>query len=201
MPGMVVGEIAGVAGAYLLGTFPTAQLVGRRVGHDPLREGSGNPGATNVYRTAGRAAGTAVLVGDAAKGALPTVLAFVIAGRWVATLCWLAAVLGHVAPVVRGLHGSRGGKGVATAAGGAIVLYPLEALAMFVVFVGVTKRTRVASLGSLAMALLLPVLVAVTGHPARESIGAAIVSMVVVARHHRNIRRLLAGTEHRIPGG
>ena len=193
---MAVGEIVGVASAYLVGTFPTAQLVGRRAGHDPLLEGSGNPGATNVYRTAGRTAGIVVLLGDAAKGALPTAVALVLAGRWIAALCWLAAVAGHVAPIVRRL---RGGKGVATAAGGAAVLYPIAAIGLLVVFMVVVRRSRTPSLGSLAMAALLPGLVALTGHSRREWFVALTVSAVVVARHRDNIGRLIAGTERRLP--
>src|SRR5690349_2170234 len=96
MTAMVVGAGAGIAASYVLGTFPTAQLVGKRVGHDPTREGSGNPGASNVYRTAGRAAGALVLLGDAAKGAVPTAIALVASGRPLAAWCWVAAVLGHV---------------------------------------------------------------------------------------------------------
>lgn len=192
-----VGEIAVVVGAYAIGSFPTAQLVGRRVGHDPLLEGSGNPGASNVYRTAGRAAGLVVLLGDAAKGAVPTLVALLVAGRGLAAVCWLAAVVGHVAPLRRGL---RGGKGVATAAGGAAILYPVIALALGAVFALVVRRRRVPALGSLAMAVLLPVLVAVTGHPGWESAVAVTVSALVISRHHGNIRRLLSGTERSLPG-
>src|SRR5690349_18914145 len=108
---MVVAWIVVAVGAYAAGTFPTAQLVGRRLGRDPTREGSGNPGATNVYRTAGRRAGLMVALGDVAKGAVPTAVGYLVDGRPLATVAWAAAVAGHVAPVTRRL---RGGKGVAT---------------------------------------------------------------------------------------
>jgi glycerol-3-phosphate acyltransferase PlsY len=179
-------------GAYGVGTFPTAQIVGRRVGRDPTREGSGNPGATNVYRTAGRRAGVLVGLGDVLKGAVPTALGYLIDGRPLATVAWIAAVAGHVLPLTRRL---RGGKGVATAAGGAAVLHPLVALALACVFAAVARVTHRASLGSLAIAVLLPVGVAIDGRPAWEVLAATALGALVLVRHGANVRRLLAGTE------
>ena len=103
-----------VVPAYLLGTFPTAIVVGRRVGRDPTAEGSGNPGASNTFRTMGRRAGATVLVGDVAKGALAAALGLLSGNRAVGVAGGLAAVLGHVAPATRRF---RGGKGVATGRG------------------------------------------------------------------------------------
>ncbi|HUP75625.1 MAG TPA: glycerol-3-phosphate acyltransferase [Acidimicrobiales bacterium] len=180
------------AGAYGVGTFPTAQIVGRRIGRDPTREGSGNPGATNVYRTAGRRAGLLVGLVDVLKGAAPAAVGYLVDGRPLATVAWAAAVAGHVLPVTRWL---RGGKGVATAAGGAAVLHPLIALALGVVFVVVARATRRASLGSLAIAVLLPVGVAITGRPAWEVGAAAAIGALVLVRHAANLRRLFEGTE------
>lgn len=184
--------IAVIVGAYLAGTFPTAQLVGRRLGRDPTREGSGNPGATNVYRTAGRRAGAMVALGDVLKGAVPAGVGYLVDGRPLATVAWIAAVAGHVAPVTRGW---RGGKGVATGAGGAVVLHPLVVAALAVVFGVVVKLTRRASLGSLSMAVLLPVGVAIVGRPAWEVVSSAALGALVLVRHGANVRRLLAGTE------
>ena len=180
-------------GAYAAGTFPTAQLVGRRLGRDPTREGSGNPGATNVYRTAGRRAGAMVALGDVLKGVVPTIIGYLIDGRPLATAAWIAAVAGHVLPLTRGL---RGGKGVATGAGGAIVLHPLVAVALAVVFGVVVKVSRRASAGSLAIAALLPVGVAIAGRPAWEVVAATALGALVLVRHGANVRRLLSGTEH-----
>ena len=179
-------------GAYGVGTFPTAQIVGRRLGRDPTREGSGNPGATNVYRTAGRRAGLLVGLVDVLKGAVPAAVGYLVDGRPLATVAWIAAVAGHVLPLTRRL---RGGKGVATAAGGAAVLHPLVALALAVVFGVVARATRRASLGSLSIAVLLPVGVAITGRPAWEVVAAAALGALVLVRHGTNLRRLLAGTE------
>src|SRR4051794_3215853 len=179
-------------GSYAVGTFPTAQIVGRRLGRDPTLEGSGNPGATNVYRTAGRRAGLLVGAVDVLKGAVPTAIGYTIDGRPLATVAWIAAVAGHVLPLTRGW---RGGKGVATAAGGAVVLHPFVTLALGVVFVVVVRTTHRASMGSLAIAVLLPVGVALAGRPAWEICAAAVLALLVLVRHGANVRRLLAGTE------
>lgn len=179
-------------GAYGVGTFPTAQIVGRRLGRDPTREGSGNPGATNVYRTAGRRAGLLVGLVDVLKGTMPTAVGYLVGGRPLATMAWIAAVAGHVLPLTRRL---RGGKGVATAAGGAAVLHPLIALALGAVFAVVARATHRASLGSLSIAVLLPVGVAITGRPAWEVAAASALGALVLVRHAENLRRLLAGTE------
>ena len=187
-----------VAGAYLLGTFPTAILVGRSTGHDPTTEGSGNPGASNVYRTSGRRAGATVLVGDLLKGAIPAVVGWLVGGRPLGAAAWVAAVLGHVYPATRRF---RGGKGVATAGGGVIVLFPVAAVLALPVFVAVIKRWRQASLGSLSMAVLVPLLVAVLGRPGWEVAVAAGVAGVLILRHAGNMRRLLQGAEHRVGPG
>jgi acyl phosphate:glycerol-3-phosphate acyltransferase len=189
---MFVLWIVVAVGAYGLGTFPTAQIVGRRLGRDPTREGSGNPGATNVYRTAGRRAGLLVGVVDVLKGALPTAAGYLIDGRPLATAAWIAAVTGHVLPLTRRL---RGGKGVATAAGGAAVLHPLVALVLAAIFAVVARATAKASIGSLAIAGLLPVGVAIAGRPAWEVMAAAALGVLVLVRHGANVRRLLTGTE------
>lgn len=184
--------MAAVGLAYLCGTFPTAQLVGATRGVDPTASGSGNPGATNVYRTLGRRAGALVLAGDALKGAVPVVVGRSLGGRGLATACWLAATVGHVAPVTRRFAG---GKGVATAAGGAAVLHPEVTVALGGVFAAVAKGSGKASLASLAIAVGLPVGVALRRRPAHEVAEAAVVSALVIARHGDNVRRLLRGEE------
>jgi acyl phosphate:glycerol-3-phosphate acyltransferase len=168
--------------------------VARRAGHDPEREGSGNPGASNVLRIAGRRAGAIVLLLDAAKGAVPTLTALLVVGRPLAAACWAAAVVGHVAPITRRF---RGGKGVATAAGGGAVLYPLVSIVLATVFVVVARLGRRASVASLSIAVLLPVGVALTGRPGWEIGVAAAVAGVVVVRHAANIGRLWRGDEPR----
>ncbi len=181
-----------VVASYLVGTFPTGLLVGRRAGHDPTTEGSGNPGATNVARVAGRRAGVLVLLVDLAKGALPAAVGVALGGTFLGLACGAAAVLGHVAPVTRHF---RGGKGVATASGMVIVVYPELSLAVGAVFVVTALVTRRVSVASLAMAAALPVVLALDGRPPGEVALAAGVSLCVIARHHENISRLLRREE------
>jgi len=186
--------------AYLLGTFPTAHLVGRLVGHDPMNEGSCNPGATNMYRVAGRGAGALVLLGDLVKGLAPTLVALLLAGRPVAMGCAVAAVLGHIAPLTRRL---RGGKGVATYGGVSLAMWSFAALGAVVLFLIVTKWSGRPSVGSLVAVPLLPVGVGiqvVLGSVGWwEPVMLAAVALVIVAMHWRNIVRLARGEEGRLP--
>lgn len=186
--------VVAVVVAYAVGTLPTAALVGARRGVDPTAAGSGNPGASNVYRLLGRRAGIAVLVGDLLKGLVPTGLALAAGERPLAVACGVAAVVGHVAPAQRRF---RGGKGVATAGGVAIVLWPIVSVVLLLAFVAAARLVGIAAVGSLVMAAGLPVGVGVTGRPAGE-VGAAVgLALLVALRHSANIRRLLRGEEQR----
>lgn len=185
-------EVLVVAVAYLLGTAPTAALVGRRFGTDPTQAGSRNPGASNVYRTAGAKAGALVFAGDALKGIAATVLGLAVGDRRLALACGAAAVVGHIFPVTRRL---RGGKGVATACGMMVVLFPLVAAGGAVVWGVMAKVSGKASLASLTLAVLLPIGVLVLGRPAIEVGGVAGVAALVILRHAGNIERLVRGDE------
>ena len=181
--------------AYAAGMFPTAVLVGHKIGHDPTSEGSRNPGATNIYRLGGRFAGVVVAVGDMAKCALPVGVGLLLWDRPEAMAAWIGAVAGHVWPVLRRF---RGGKGMATAGGGGLVLDPVIGLICVVLFFGMVRLTRVAALGSLSVGVAYPVLALVLGWPAAEVIVAAVVMGVMAMRHHGNIVRLWHGTERRL---
>lgn len=182
--------------AYLLGTFPSAALAGRLRGIDPTATGSGNPGATNVLRTAGRRAALLTLVGDAGKGALAAGLGWWVGGShgW-GVACGVAAVIGHVAPAPRRF---RGGKGVATGFGMLLVVFPLLALLGAAAFVAVVALTRIASLGSFAAEAVVLVGAVVADVPGREVVGLVVCASVVLARHVENLRRLMKGEERRI---
>ncbi len=204
---MKVVSVALLLGAYLLGSISFSLLLVRALRRVDVREvGSGNPGATNVWRTSGRWPGLLVLLLDIAKGALPVevarrlqVPAVVVAGTA------LAAVLGHVYPV---FFGFRGGKGVATGFGALACLLPFAGAAALVVFVLVVLATRYVSLGSIAAAAALPALAWSLGRaglappPGAAVLGlASACSAVVIVRHSINLRRLRAGTERRIDQG
>jgi glycerol-3-phosphate acyltransferase PlsY len=177
-----------IVSAYCIGTFPTAVLIGRRTGTDPTRAGSKNPGASNVYRLSGRKAGVIVGVVDALKGLVPVLVVLLAVGRPEAHLVWMAAVAGHVWPITRRF---RGGKGVATAGGGGLVLAPVIGILTGLVFVVVVRTTRVAALGSLTIAAIYPLLIWWAGHSGSEVLVSAIISVVVVVRHRSNIAQLL----------
>lgn len=181
-----------IIGAYVLGTFPTAELVARERGHDVRAEGSGNPGASNVYRVAGRRAGALVLIGDLVKGALATGVGLAVGGRPLAMACGAAAVVGHCFPVTRRF---RGGKGVATTAGLVAVLFPALAAVCALVWAGATRVKRTASLSSIAAALTLAMGVVAFGRPAWEIVSVAAVIGLVLIRHRSNLARLVHGEE------
>lgn len=181
-----------VVPAYLLGTFPSAILVGRWRGQDPTQEGSGNPGASNAYRTMGRRAGALVLVGDLCKGSIAAGVGLAAGGRGVGVACGLAAVVGHVLPATRRF---RGGKGVATAAGMTVVLLPVAAASLAVMWAALAKVTKTASTASITVATALPVAALASGRSGAEVAAFAACAVVVVARHRDNIDRLVRGEE------
>lgn len=184
--------------AYFLGTFPTAQLVARAGGHDVLREGSGNPGASNVRRLMGWKAGALVLIGDCAKGAIAAGVGLAVGGRPAAYALGAAAVVGHMLPVTRRF---KGGKGVATAGGMLVVLFPLITVALGIVWFVIARVLHLASVASLVIAVAFPVLVAVLGYSGWEVALTAALAVLVIARHAANLRRLLTGTELRTDTG
>jgi glycerol-3-phosphate acyltransferase PlsY len=194
----VVAAVLLVAGGYVLGSLPTALAVGRRTGHDPTSEGSGNPGATNVYRTAGRRAGAFVLLGDVVKGAAAAGLGWWSGGHLLGVACAAAAVVGHVLPVTRGF---RGGKGVATYGGAVLVLFPLHGVVAAAAFLAAAKLSRRVSVASLVIAVAIPLGVAATGAPATEVALLAAIALLVVVRHADNIARLARGAERPLEAG
>lgn len=190
-----------VAGAYLLGSVSWSVVIVKLLqGLDVRTVGSGNAGATNVLRAAGKKAGVAVLVLDVAKGitavAVPRALdapAAVVSGAAV------AVVVGHVFPV---FFGFRGGKGVATALGSLGTLAPSAMALGMVVFLIVVAWKRYVSLGSIVTAALFPLLVWITyrGEPWLLLASGAI-AILIITKHSRNLQRLRRGTEPQLGGG
>ena len=186
-----------VAAGYLLGSLATAILVSRALGvADPRSGGSGNPGATNVLRLAGRKAAALTLAGDVLKGAVP-----VLAARAaelppaMVALVGLAAFLGHLFPV---FFGFKGGKGVATALGALLGLEPLLGAAVLVTWLVVAGVTRYSSLAALVASVLAPGYAWVLSGDRGLAGTVAVMAVLLVWRHRANIRRLLAGEEGRI---
>jgi glycerol-3-phosphate acyltransferase PlsY len=178
--------------SYLLGTFPTARLVVS----DVATRGSGNPGASNAFRVAGKRAGVLTFAGDALKGALATAAGLAVngGGRNLAVACGVAAVVGHCFPPP-GRHGRKGGKGVATAAGMAAVLYPGLTAATTAAWFAIARLTGKASVASLAAAAIVLAGTAASGRPLWEVIAVAGVATLVAVRHTRNVKALIRGEE------
>lgn len=189
--------------AYALGSIPFGLLIVKaRGGEDIRKRGSGNIGAANVARVAGAVAGILTLLMDAGKG----YLAVRLAARWShGSARWMivaavAAVLGHIFPVWLRF---RGGKGVATALGALLPLSGAAVGAAIVVWLLMVVFWRYVSLGSIAAAVVLPVflyLLYAPPHapPSVVSLGAVVISLLVIFKHKSNIERIIAGTENRL---
>lgn len=189
--------------AYLLGSIPFGLIVGTLFGGKDVRTfGSGNIGATNVSRVAGPFAGILTLLLDAAKGSAAVVLAARVTGdsaAWmiVAGLC---ALVGHCYPIWLKF---KGGKGVATAAGIFLVLSPWALSLALAVFILVVVFWRFVSLGSIAAAAAIPLLMYflwAPGHapPWAVSLGSLAISLLVLYKHDANMQRLVEGTEAKL---
>jgi acyl phosphate:glycerol-3-phosphate acyltransferase len=201
-----VALVTCVAIGYLCGSLPFGLWLGRMFrGVDVRTLGSGNLGATNVFRSLGRGLGIATLLLDMAKGALPVAivphLPFAAAfpgGREACALAvGFAAIAGHVWTF---LAGFRGGKGVATAAGVLLAVAPRAFLAFGIVFVVTVAVTRFISLGSILGAFAFVIAIALLAPGGAHSLTFAfgvLVALLVVWRHRENIGRLFAGTERR----
>jgi glycerol-3-phosphate acyltransferase PlsY len=190
--------LAAAALAYLVGAIPVGYLVGRAFGlGDIRRHGSGNIGATNVLRTAGRSAAVLTLAGDVAKGATAVALGAMLAGpdRRAAAASALAAIAGNCWSVFLGW---RGGKGVATGLGAFLVLVPWATLPAALVWLVVTATFRYVSLASILAAGCVPLGALMLGYPRPSVLACVAVAVIVVARHRDNISRLTAGTERRL---
>lgn len=182
-----------LAGAYLLGSIPTGLLLGKLYGIDVRSEGSGNIGATNLYRTVGRKVGIITLFGDCLKGFLPVMLAWQLGlGEPLQAWIGLAAFCGHVFSIFLLF---KGGKGVATALGVYLALAPLAVLGALLVFIIFVAVWRYISLGSVVAAAVMPLIIFLRPHSNQLLIATALISLIVILKHHANISRLLAGTE------
>jgi glycerol-3-phosphate acyltransferase PlsY len=182
--------------AYLMGSVPTGVLIGRFAGIDVRDVGSGNIGATNVSRAAGRMAGLVTLIADAGKGALAVALARAVgANPLVVPGAALAASLGHVFSVFLRFSG---GKGVATALGSCLVLAPLSMMPPIAGFVVTLGATRIVSAASLTGVWLAPLSMLLFGEGVANVVVAALLAIVITLRHGENISRLRAGLEPRL---
>ena len=192
--------LAAVVLAYLVGAIPVGYLVGRAFGvSDIRRHGSGNIGATNVLRTAGRLPGVLTLVGDVVKGGLAVALAAAWSGgdRRAPAAAAVAVIVGNCWSVFLGF---RGGKGGATGLGAFLTLAPWATFPAALVFLAVVATFRYVSLGTILAAACVPLGALILGYGRPTTLACAVGAGIVIARHHANIARLTAGTEARLGG-
>jgi acyl phosphate:glycerol-3-phosphate acyltransferase len=204
---VVAGYILIIFVSYLLGSIPTGFVVARARGIDIRIVGSGNIGATNVFRFLGVPAGVLVLLTDAAKGWLavwlaPLVMQAAAGGPVDASavdisrvVAGIAAVLGHNYTVWLKF---KGGKGIATSAGVLVALVPFALLVALGAWVAVFAFSRYVSLASITGAFVLPFAVALLGYSTLLIVVTAIMAALAIYKHKGNISRLLNGTENRI---
>jgi glycerol-3-phosphate acyltransferase PlsY len=188
--------------SYFTGSLPTGYLAGMMKGIDIRAAGSGNIGATNVFRVLGKAAGISVLVVDGVKGFAAARWVPLLAEKWfpgaspegLAVAAGAAAVLGHVYTCWLKF---KGGKGIATSAGVGFAWAP-EACALTLAIWGIVfLSTKYVSVASLVAAVILPVAVGVFRYGASKTLVMTALAVVAIYKHKDNIRRLLDGTEHR----
>jgi glycerol-3-phosphate acyltransferase PlsY len=194
---------------YLIGSVNFAVLVAKKHGVDILKEGSGNPGATNVKRVLGKGPGNLVFALDALKGfvgaGLPTLVGYVIATQGIDFIIQGDAFIHGVAGFVGTLLGHcfscflkfKGGKGVASTIGGLLVLLPIPILIGAAVWGLVFTLSRFVSLASIALGVSLPLSCFFLKHGQSQFWFAAAIAAFNVWTHRSNIGRLLAGTESR----
>ncbi|HXB55743.1 MAG TPA: glycerol-3-phosphate 1-O-acyltransferase PlsY [Vicinamibacteria bacterium] len=191
-------HLALLAGAYLIGSVPFSFMVARAFGvADVRRVGSGNVGATNVMRSAGKAAGLLALLLDACKGAAAALVVSSLAptSSVLPALAALGAVIGHMYPPWLGFQG---GKGVATGAGAFLLLAPYATLLAVGAFALVVAMTRYVSVGSMVGAVALAAATLILGSPPPVAWAATGAAALVIWRHRGNIVRLAQGREGRL---
>lgn len=193
---MTFVDVLVVAGAYLLGSVPSGYVIVRLARGADIREvGSGNIGASNVWRQYGARLGAPVALFDVAKGLVPALVGVAVGGDVLGLVAGAAAMLGHARPVWMGFR--RGGKMVATGGGVSFALLPIAAALCLGVWIVTFLLFRYASVASLVTAAALPVLALVLGEPWPTVLFAVAAFVAVVVLHRQNVRRLLDGTESR----
>jgi glycerol-3-phosphate acyltransferase PlsY len=200
MPPAVALPLAIVA-AYLVGSIDFAVIVGRMHGVDIHKEGSGNPGMSNVLRTMGRVPAAMVFVGDTLKGTIGAAMGMVASGvpdpmvHW-AFLTGLAAVVGHCYPI---FYGFKGGKGVATGGGVLLFTVPVAAVIEIAIWFLVFLITRTASIGSMIILVITIPMLMWQGVSGLALVWVGLIIALVVWRHRGNIKRMVSGSEEKVP--
>lgn len=182
--------------SYLIGNLSPSIILSRIYHKKDIREhGSGNAGTTNVLRVMGKKFGAIVFILDVIKGSVPTYLAMRYGGLEIGFLCGLAVVIGHVFPV---LYGFKGGKGVATSFGAALMLSPVFALISISIFAVIVAITRYVSLGSIVGTCTFPLLMSIYHSGNTIKVYSLAFAIIVIFSHRKNITKLMNGTENKL---
>lgn len=194
----ILAAIGALLVGYLLGAISFAVIIARRHGVDILKEGSGNPGATNVKRTLGKTAGNLCFALDVLKGFIATLLPRLLVpdenALALAIIGLVGAILGHSFSIFIGF---KGGKGVAVTMGGLLALSPLVLIGGLLVWVATFYTSRYVSLASIAFGISLPILSLLFSKPWLLTAFLGLLAALIIIRHKSNIQRLIAGTESR----
>ena len=185
----IVGIIL-MACSYFIGCISPATIVAKANGIDIRKEGSGNPGTTNVLRTLGKKAAAVTLIIDILKGAVPVIIG-AFAGPVFAFGCGTMAMIGHVWPFQ---FKFKGGKGVATGIGVVLAVNPILGLMLLVIFAAVVAITRYVSLGSCIAAFVMPALAIVLV----PDFFAVIIAAIIIIKHRANLARIVRGEESKL---
>ncbi|MFD0670441.1 glycerol-3-phosphate 1-O-acyltransferase PlsY [Cohnella sp. GCM10027633] len=194
-------SIVAIVLGYLLGSISFSILFALWLRKIDIRQhGSGNAGATNTLRVLGKGPALCVFLLDFAKGSAAASIGYWLGdgNHWIPVLCGLAAIAGHNWPI---FFRFKGGKGIATTVGALVVWAFLPTLIAGLTAIAIIALTRYVSLGSLVLAVLLPVLVAAFGNEAPFIWGASFVGAIAILRHRKNIVKLLNGTENKLGSG
>ena len=193
----MIDFVVAAAISYLLGSIPNGLILGKAIwGVDLRQHGSKNIGATNAWRTIGKAGGISIFALDFLKGAISAYLGLHLGGSELAgVLCGILAIAGHSWSVFLSL---KGGKGVATGLGVIAALMPMVTLIVFAVWFAIVYFTGYVSLGSIVGAALVPILTLFFGLHTEFLILGLIAAVFIIYRHKSNIERLLNGTESKI---
>lgn len=193
---MVSYLLAGIL-AYLIGSIPSGLILGKLFWHTDLREhGSRNIGATNAWRTLGKAPGIIIFLADSLKGQAGVLLGLSLVGTPLAAILGgLLAIIGHSFSIFLRF---RGGKGVATSLGVLTMLMGNVTLVVFLCWLAIVYTTRYVSLGSVVAGALTPILAAAFSYPMEYIVFSVIAAILVIVRHRENMKRLMNGTENKI---
>ena len=189
--------VVAAAISYILGSIPNGLILGKAIwGVDLRQHGSKNIGATNAWRTIGKAGGISIFALDFLKGAISAYLGLHLGGSELAgVLCGILAIAGHSWSVFLAF---KGGKGVATGLGVIAALMPMVTLIVFAVWFAIVYFTGYVSLGSIVGAALVPILTLFFGLHTEFLVLGLIAAVFIIYRHKSNIERLLNGTESKI---